>query len=107
MGRAYLVSMKNSMEIPLLKFVEQKVNDTLPLGEVNLSTSSDHIWRLAEMSYYCNIIAKRLHGSNDWNEVKDKIKAIVLSIDPDTEEFEEYERRTRLMINDYLKEHRE
>ncbi len=103
MARAYFVAAKNNGE---KRFLEICVNNSIvskfyPLGNLDLNYHRDVPDRVAELSYYANVIADKMYGQSDWCEFRDKMKAIALAFDPDLMDFGKYQSLMQMKQDDY------
>ena len=73
------------------------------VGSTSLDTSTHPYARMYEASYYLNIIANETYS--EWKDLVKELKAKALKLNPNMQDFEEYQREDELDHHDRMKDH--
>ena len=73
------------------------------VGSTSLDTSTHPYARMYEASYYLNIIANETYG--EWKDLVKELKEKALKLNPNMQDFEEYQREDELDHHARMKDH--
>ena len=103
MAYHFISTVRDDQKDSFRLFAGKKCKFISLIGKTSLDTATHPYARMYEASYYLNIIANESYGG--WNEVVKQLKEKAFKLNPNLQDYKEFERIDELDYYERMKDH--
>ena len=103
MAYHFISTVRDDQKDSFRLFAGKKCKFISLIGKTSLDTATHPYSRMYEASYYLNIIANETYG--EWKDLVKELKEKALKLNPNMQDFEDYQREDELDHYKRMKDH--